>query len=164
MRHQAPSRRTVLAGGVLAAAVFGVSGCRGSDWYPSEVTPDEYLLRSAIAEKERLVARYTATLDSGTAEDPALYEELRGHHERHLAVLRERLPERDGAEPEVSASPGAPPPAAVDRAGLRVAEEAAAANRLRQLGEVTDPALAQLLASVGACEAGHVHLLSEAQP
>src|SRR5690606_40007683 len=81
---------------------------------------------------------------------------------RHLAVLRDRLPERDGPEPEVSALPETPPPAATDRAGLRMAEEGAVANRLRQLSEVTDPALAQLLASVGACEAGHVHLLSEA--
>lgn len=110
MRHHAPSRRAVLAGGALAAAVMGLSGCRGSDWYPSEVTPDEYLLRSVIAEKERLVARYTATLNSGTADDPGLYEELRGHHERHLAVLRDRLPERDGPEPEVSALPETPSP------------------------------------------------------
>src|SRR5690606_8663378 len=108
---------------------MGLSGCRGSDWYPSEVTPDEYLLRSVIAEKERLVARYTATLNSGTADDPGLYEELRGHHERHLAVLRDRLPERDGPEPEVSALPETPPPAATDRAGLRMAEEGRSEER-----------------------------------
>ncbi|MEY9213399.1 hypothetical protein NI17_000965 [Thermobifida halotolerans] len=162
MRHHALPRRTVLAGGALAAAVLGVSGCRGSDWYPSEITPDEYLLRSVIAEKERLVSRYTALLDSGGADDPGLYEELRGHHERHLAVLRERLPERDGTAPSPSPSSEPPPAPAADRDGLRVAEEAAAAHRLRQLGEAADPALAQLLASIGACEAGHVHLLSEA--
>ncbi len=160
MRDHALSRRAVLAGGALAA-VLGASGCRGSDWYPSEVTPDEYLLRAAIAEKERLVARYTAAIDAGAVRDPGLCEELRGHHERHLAVLRDRLPPRD-TEPEVSASPGAPAPEATDEEGLRLAEEAAAANRLRQLGQATDPALAQLFASVGACEAGHVHLLSEA--
>ena len=161
MRHHAPSRRAVLAGGALAAAVMGLSGCRGSDWYPSEVTPDEYLLRSVIAEKERLVARYTATLNSGTADDPGLYEELRGHHERHLAVLRTGF--RNGTAQNRRSPPSLRRlPAATDRAGLRMAEEGAVANRLRQLSEVTDPALAQLLASVGACEAGHVHLLSEA--
>lgn len=160
MRQHAPTRRAVLVSGALAAAALGTAGCRGSDWYPNEVTPDEHLLRSAIAEKQRLVSRYTGLLDSGGGGDPERYAEFRDHHERHLAVLRERLPERAGDTPSPSAVPEVPPD--VDVGDLRVAEEAAAANRLRQLGEATDPALAQLLASVHACEAGHAHLLREA--
>ncbi|TDQ52140.1 ferritin-like domain-containing protein [Actinorugispora endophytica] len=160
MRHDALNRRTVLGGALAAAAALGLGGCRGADWYPSEISPDEYLLRSAIAEKQRLIARYAALLDNGRSTDPELHEAFRSHHERHLAVLRERLPEHGGGEPSPSASPEARPDP--DERGLRVAEEAAAANRLRQLGEAADPALAQLFAGIGACEAGHAHSLPEA--
>src|SRR5690606_3737664 len=92
---------------------------------------------------------------------PEPYGAFRARHEQHLAVLQERLPELDASTPAPSASPDTLPSPDGDRHGLRVAEEAAAANRLRQLGEVSDPALAQLFASIGACEAGHAHLLSE---
>lgn len=33
--------------------------------------------------------------------------------------------------------------------------------RARECAQVLEPALAQLLASVGACEIGHAHLLAE---
>lgn len=162
MRHDALNRRTVFGGVLAAVAALGVSGCRGSDWYPSEISPDESLLRSVIAEKRWLIARYTALLDGGRGDDPALYEEFRTHHERHLAVLRERLPGLGATASDPSASPDAFPTPDGDVQGVRMAEKAAAANRLRQLGEVTDPSLAQLFASIGACETGHAHLLSEA--
>lgn len=160
MRFDAPNRRTVLGGALAAAAALGVSGCRGSDWYPSELSPDESLLHAVIAEKRRLIAWYTALIDDAQVDDPALYQGFLVNHERHLAVLRERLPERAAATP-AAAPPTAPSVPEGGPRGLRMAESAAAANRLRQLGSVTDPALAQLFASIGACESGHAHLLPE---
>ncbi|MDA2808059.1 ferritin family protein [Nocardiopsis suaedae] len=155
------TRRTVLAAALMAAAA---SGCQGAHWYPSEVGPDERVLRGAIADKERLIARYRAAL--GADEGPAdLLEEFLAHHEDHLATLRGRLPdtERPREDPEASPSPSPSPVGGepVDAAGLRTAEEAAARSRARQCGDAGDPALAQLLASIGACEIGHAHKLGE---
>ncbi|GAA3765067.1 hypothetical protein HDA32_001257 [Spinactinospora alkalitolerans] len=172
MRHDPVSRRTVIAGAIAGLAAVGLSGCQGARWYPSEISPDEYLLRGAIAEKERIVARYRATISAGRG-PVELLERLVGDHERHLGALRDRLPEREeeprggatgapeaGGAPETAPEPDAPVPVPA----LRVAEEAAAASRARQMTEVADSGLAQLFASVGACEAGHAHLLSTETP
>ncbi|MDA2810491.1 hypothetical protein O4J56_07565 [Nocardiopsis sp. RSe5-2] len=156
------TRRTVLAAALVAAAA---SGCQGARWYPSEVGPDERVLRGAIADKERLIARYRAAL--GADEGPAdLLETFLAHHEDHLATLRGRLPDtgrHTREDPDASPSPSPSPVdgGPVDAAGLRTAEEAAADSRARQCGDVQDPALVQLLASIGACEIGHAHMLGE---
>jgi hypothetical protein len=42
-----------------------------------------------------------------------------------------------------------------------VLEAAATSARLDQAGAVTDSALAQLISAIGACEAGHAHLLAQ---
>ncbi|MUL42099.1 hypothetical protein FZ103_13080 [Streptomonospora sp. PA3] len=147
-------------------AAAALSGCRGPRWYPSEISPDEYVLRSAITEKERMIARYEASIAAG--EGPiGLLERLLGHHRDHVAALRERLPERPGREPEASPSPSGPSPAPVGddpvpAADLQVAEQSAAASRARQLARLSDSGLAQLIASIGACETGHARLLAEA--
>jgi len=165
--YGALSRRTVVVGALAGVAAAALSGCQGPRWYPSEISPDEYVLRSAITGKERMIARYEATLADW--DGPAdLLERLVGHHREHVAALRKRLPERPGRQPEGGPDPtSAPSPAPVPDepvtvAGLEVAEDSAAASRSRQLARLSDPGLAQLIASIGACEAGHARLLSEA--
>ncbi|RNL82715.1 ferritin-like domain-containing protein [Halostreptopolyspora alba] len=157
---------------IAALTVTGASGCRGSRWYPSEVTPNEYVLRSVIAGKKRTITRYETALanEDGPTD---LLERLLGRHRHHLETLRERLPEHGNDEPwapenspDASTSSGPDTaaetaPASVSVSGLRVAEESAAGERPRQLPKLTDPGLAQLIASIGACEAAHAHLLKE---
>ncbi|MBB4933453.1 hypothetical protein F4561_004273 [Lipingzhangella halophila] len=164
--RDALSRRSVLTGALAALTVAGTSGCQGSRWYPSEISPDEYVLRSVIAGKKRTIARYEAALEKG--EGPTdLLEELLGRHRQHIAALRERLPDHGPDEPwapENSPSPSASAPSDPDPpavSALRVVEQSAAGERPRQLAKLTDPGLAQLIASVGACETAHAHLLKE---
>ncbi|MFD0774216.1 hypothetical protein ACFQZ2_09795 [Streptomonospora algeriensis] len=162
----AVGRRTVVVGALAGIAAAALSGCRGPRWYPSEISPDEYVLRSAITEKRRLIKRYEVSIAAGDG-PTELLERLLGHHREHVAALRERLPDRPGrahGEKSPSPSPGPAPvgdePVPVE--GLRVAEQSAAASRSRQLARLSDSGLAQLIASIGACETGHARLLSEA--
>jgi hypothetical protein len=161
------SRRTFVAGAAAAFAAAALGGCQGPRWYPSEISPDEYVLRGAIAEKERMIARYEATVAAG--EGPSdLLERLLGDHRTHLEALRSRLPDDAGDEPRAAEdSPGPSPEPVpgdpVPTEGLRVAEDGAAGARVRQAGRVADPSLAQLLAAIGASEAGHAHQLAEAK-
>ncbi|GHC75266.1 hypothetical protein GCM10007079_10230 [Nocardiopsis terrae] len=176
------SRRTVLgfavrgfavtsvASGIAVTGAVGLSGCGRTDWYPFDVTPDVSVLRSLILEKERMVVRYEAALEDGTG--PAeLLERLLEQHVTHLDSLVDALPEGVGASEEPSAGPEgepSPPPedpaldAVLDLAGLRALTAAATSARLDQAAAVTDPALAQLISGIGACEAGHAHLLARA--
>lgn len=162
------SRRTVLGAAVAGAAAAGLAGCGTSEWYPSDVTPDEYVLRSVIREKQRMVARYETAIAEGTG--PAdLLERLLGHHLTHVDALVEALPEdasprtpADLAEGGPSSPPEEPPAgAALDAAALRLLESAATSARLDQAGAVADPGLAQLISGIGACEAGHAYLLAQ---
>ncbi|MFC7329529.1 hypothetical protein [Marinactinospora rubrisoli] len=166
MRQNAVSRRTVVVGAIMGLAAAGLTGCRGAQWYPSDITPDEYVLRGAIAQKERVIARYRATIAAG-GEPPDLLRLLRtllANHERHLDALRERLPADSAPEDDAATAGPTPDPVpetALSVAALRVAETTAAGARGRQLADVTEASLAQLLASVGACEAGHAQLLAQ---
>lgn len=160
MRSATISRRTLLAWAFAGAGCAGLAACGGDRWYPPATTPDGSLISAAITEKERLMARYRAALqesregeDSGTAE---LLERLLGHHGEHRDALRQRLPASE-KEPETA---GPDPVAPSTTAALGVAEEAAAARRIHQVAQAEDPELAQVLADIGACEAGHAHLLS----
>lgn len=156
------SRRMMLgATAVLGVGILG--GCGGTEWYPANVTPDEYVLRAVIREKERMIARYEAAISEGSG-SVELLERFLEHHLAHLDALSEALPE-DTALAEPDASPPAdeePPAHGLDAAELGVLEAAATSARLDQAGAVTDPGLAQLLGSIGACEAGHAHLLAQA--
>jgi hypothetical protein len=167
------SRRTVLGLTATGVAVTGVAvgagGCGTADWYPFDVTPDVSVLRSLIREKKRMVARYEAVLEQGTG--PAeLLEQLLEHHVTHLDALLDALPEEVGthdADPDDAedGDPVAPQEdpaldAVLDTAGLRALATSATSARLDQAAAVTDPALAQLISGIGACEAGHAHLLA----
>lgn len=163
------SRRTVMGAVIAGATTAGLAGCGGIDWYPSDMTPDEYVLRSLIREKERMVVRYQRALaeSDGPTE---LWERLLEHHIAHVDTLIDALPEGAEAsvEPQEGESVSAPasesptPTEPLDLAALRALESAAASTRPDQVAAVTDPGLAQLISAIGACEAGHAHLLDNA--
>ena len=171
------SRRMVLGitvkGAALAAvaagSTLGLSGCGTADWYPYDVTPDVFVLRSLIAEKERMVTRYERALAEGV-EPATLLEGFLAHHLAHLDALLAALPEGVGprapeeeaaASPRAGSEPAEPSDRPLDAGGLRLLEAAAASARLDQAAAVADPGLAQLVSAIGACEAGHAHLFDE---
>ncbi|GLW98026.1 hypothetical protein [Microtetraspora sp. NBRC 16547] len=160
------TRRSLL--GAAAAGVL-VSGCSSSPAAkpgpPRPPDPETLLLRSLIADKERTVDLYRRAALSQPRSATAL-QPFAQRHLAHLAAMRRMLPQ--GAEasalaPSASAATSAtaapsPSPSAstgVSLAELRGAERRAAAARPGQMAGAS-PALSQLLASVGACEAVHV--------
>ncbi|WP_207401225.1 hypothetical protein, partial [Actinomadura roseirufa] len=151
-------RRAVL-GGVAALALPWLAGCAAEAAPRSDVTA----LSDAIAAEQDLVASYEAarTADPSLASrlDPVL-----AHHREHLRVLRRHLVpgsghrrHEGGAIPAPRAMP-LPGGGAQVLAALRGAEESAAAARVTDAGRMR-PGLAQLVASIGACEAGHAGTL-----
>jgi hypothetical protein len=146
---------------------------------------DVVVLRAAISAEEALISLYVTATGAGAARaGPALLESLLAQHRQHLARLRAALvlpPGTVTASPGAAASAGASAsagatasPGATASAGggaggqgadrgtvarLRAAERASAAAGLRRLATV-EPALAQLLASIAACDATHVAALA----
>jgi hypothetical protein len=156
----AMTRRAVLGG----AAVVALGGCAQADPRIPPPKPDVAVLTGAIAAEERLIALYQAARNAvpGLAGrlDPAL-----AHHREHLAVLRRHyLPGTGG----VTAPPVPVPPPTVPADDdhvvklVRDAESEAAAARLADVARVA-PGMAQLLAGIGACEAGHAAALSRSE-
>jgi hypothetical protein len=144
---------------------------------------DVVVLRAAIAAEEALVALYVTVTSAGPAGSAAgseLLESLLAQHGQHLARLKAALVLPPGtvtaspqvtvsagfrASPGATASPGGTAGAGGQAAGrdavarLRTAERASAAAGLRRLATV-EPALAQLFASIAACDATHVTALA----
>ncbi|MGW4406013.1 hypothetical protein ACWEJ6_18425 [Nonomuraea sp. NPDC004702] len=163
MRPRHLSRRAVLAGGAAALTACSASGPAGPAT-PAPDSPETVLLRQVVADKERTVALYSALIAGGADS----LEPFRARHQAHLAELRKYLPAGPPpASPSVSspavsaaASPGASPSATPSKSPkptlsrLRDVERRAAAQRPRQLAGLS-PGVAQLLASIGACEAVH---------
>jgi hypothetical protein len=116
------------------------------------------VLTGVIAAEEHLVALYEAvrTAHSGLS---ARLGPLLTHHRAHLSALRRHY--RPGTySTSPSPVPTAPRPPAVPGqatralAALRLADRPAPAARAKEVERV-EPGFAQLLASIGACEAGH---------
>ncbi|MFG1943476.1 DUF4439 domain-containing protein [Nonomuraea sp. NPDC048826] len=159
MRQPHLSRRALLAGG---AAVAALAGCGATpDPEPVRDTPEQALARTLIADKERTIALYSALIAGGDDELVG----LRDHHQAHLAELRRRYPDLATRPPgpTTSASPATPtasPTASptstptMTPGRMRALERKSAARRPAQLAGVA-PALAQLVASMGACEILH---------
>jgi hypothetical protein len=165
--------RRVLLGGV---AVFGgtaaLAGCAQAP--PPEVPPHPgvAVLLRAIATEEQLIALYESTGRShpelGRRVGPLL-----AHHREHLTVLRRHY--RPGTrDDDASATPaasnaaagtatgtsaGAPRSRREALAALRSAERRAAAARTADLARAA-PGMAQLYASIAACETGHLTWLA----
>lgn len=168
-----PTRRVMLR---AAASGLLLAGCKGVSVLGPlpKLTADVVTLDHAIAAEELMVARYelavseaatfaTPTTRSGQARLTTLLSELLAEHRAHLTALRSRLvlpPRLATAKPRPSPVPPALP---ADRHGLlaelAAAERAACASLMTQLLDVP-PALAQLMASIGASEATHVVVLT----
>ncbi|GAA4157186.1 hypothetical protein [Actinomadura keratinilytica] len=158
------SRRAVLGG--TAGIVFpALGGCGRAPAAPPALDPELMILVGAITAEHDLIALYEAVrgahADLAERIAPAL-----AHHREHLAVLRRHYVPGSGrlASPAPAPSPVAQPVPG-DRSGalavLRRAESQAAAARVAEV-ERAGPGLAQLLASIGACEAGHAAALEGA--
>jgi hypothetical protein len=151
------TRRALLRSGALGAAAATVAGCAGEEPGPAPVPPPDpetVLLRQLIEEKERTVALYAALPSRRLAP-------FRQRHEAHLAELRRRLPAGNVPDPAAASLPASPSASATPSPAqkpslrtLRDLERKAAALRPRQT-EGVSPALAQLIACIGACEAAH---------
>lgn len=172
------SRRRALVLG-LSTALVASAGCSSpsvADPDPSDrlsIDPD-VAIREAAAQAERgLLAAYTAT----ATRHPDLAARLAAsaaHHAEHLAALAgaTATPEATSTTTSAALATATATPTPRDTgaaaaipddplaaiAALAVAEREAAANRLDDL-EGASPALARLLASVGAAEAAHAALL-----
>lgn len=158
-------RRALLRGAAALGAGAAAAGCAGSGTSSTSVAPPSphpqtLLLRRLIADKEETIALYRRA-----AADDETLRDFQRRHETHLAELKRHLPPAEAAaSPPASASPAASPSAAPEKVTterLRKRERESAASRLDQIGSVS-PALAQLLAGIGACEA--VHALALARP
>ncbi|MBB2743423.1 UNVERIFIED_ORG: hypothetical protein FHR35_003245 [Microbispora rosea subsp. rosea] len=166
MRHSGGAqvtRRALL--GSAAATGLAAAGCSSAPRKPAAPAPPDpqtVLLTSLIAGKEQLVSLYGRAVAALPARAAAL-EPFRQRHAAHLQALRALLPAANGTgtfpvSPAPPASSSASPserPSAVSVGALRDAERRAASARPAQMATAS-PALAQLLASIGACEAVHV--------
>ncbi|MGH3242957.1 MAG: hypothetical protein ACRDNL_21445, partial [Spirillospora sp.] len=156
-------RGAVLGGGALALP--WLVGCTAEASAPQDDLP---VLVGAITSEQNLVATYEAARSVNAALagrlDPVL-----AHHREHLAVLRRHYVPGSGDRAYEGGAIPAPSAAPVPRGGrvlgvLRDAEDRAA-KALRDAVAKADPAMAQLLASIGACEAGHAtRVKGEAPP
>jgi hypothetical protein len=149
------SRRVLLAGGAAALTACSSSGPPQPS-APAPDSPETRLLKGLIAEKERTVALYSSLIAGGAQK----LVPFRDRHQAHLNELRKHVPAAASASPSAPASPSATatatPKASLSR--LRDLERKAAALRTRQLAGVS-PGMAQLIASIGACEAAHATAL-----
>lgn len=151
------TRRVVLAGGALVT----LGGCGGTDPENLVPKPDVAVLLGAIASEEMLISLYETVTAVHTGLPQAVTDALQ-HHREHLGVLRRHYVPGTGS---ATATPGSTPTSAAPPAGLRdaltalrSAEKKAAAARAEDVAKVS-PGIAQLLASIGAYEAGHATAL-----
>jgi hypothetical protein len=166
-------RRVLSASALLALTTAGTAGCEPRAWpwaTPPKPSPDVGVLRDVIAAEYALIGKYNAVLAAFSSLSSTM-SPLLAQHSEHLAQLRARLVVPRGASPSESASATALPRLARPRVPasrgaavgyLRAAENDQAADLIRRLASVS-PSLAQLLASIGACEASHAALLGPAR-
>ncbi len=183
----APLAAAPVAVPLLAVPLLAVAGCRAPE--AARPGRDVTVLRAAIAAKERLIALYTTVqaahpplarrLDPLLRDNTAHLTELKrrliepAKKDGSQVTLSPETPEtletaetqrtpRTPGSSQPAATAGSPSPVPSGRgaalAALRSAEHAAARVHVLQLRTVT-PSLAQLLASIAACEATHVAAL-----
>lgn len=161
LRFSGPTRRAAMSGG-FAAALASLTGCTSVG--PTDIPtpgPDVSLLTGAIQSEAALIALYEAVLAAHETLADRL-KPLHDHHTRHLAVLqRHYVPGTNTgtATPSPHAPATSPDSESGALAALRSAERKAAAARADEVVRA-GPGLAQLLAGIGACEAGHAQALT----
>ncbi|WP_433139420.1 ferritin-like domain-containing protein [Actinomadura nitritigenes] len=159
------SRRGLLLGGGAVLAAPWLAGCAAEAAGPR---PDVSTLVGAITSEQDLIATYEAAkaADASLARrlDPVL-----AHHRQHLTVLKRHYVPGSGRRAHEGGT--IPPPHAAELpqgpaeilTALRLAEDRAAAARRADTAKAP-PGLAQLLASIGACEAGHAETVRAHPP
>ncbi|MEO3802814.1 hypothetical protein [Nonomuraea sp. B1E8] len=159
MRPRQLSRRALLAGGAAALTACSASGPSQPPAPPSD-SPETVLVKGLIAEKEGTIALYSSLIADGARK----LVPFRDRHQAHLDTLRRHV-SPGSAAPSGSPSPsptGSPSararPEKPSLSRLRSLERKAAARRARQLAGLS-PGMAQLIASIGACEAAHAAAL-----
>jgi hypothetical protein len=160
LRSMTPTRRAVLGGSaVMLATATGCTSAGGAD--APVAGPEVTLLDGVILSEAGLIALYDAVLAAHQSLAARL-RPLRDHHAQHLAVLkRHYVPGRATGTATPAPSPAATAPATEARAltAIRSAERKAAAARAGEVRRAS-PGLSQLLAAIGACEAGHAQELT----
>ncbi|TDD22863.1 hypothetical protein [Nonomuraea diastatica] len=167
MRPRQLSRRALLAGGAAALTACSASGPSQPSSPPSD-SPETVLVKGLIAEKEGTIALYSSLIADGAEK----LVPFRDRHQAHVDTLRKHVPTGSAAPTgslsasstgsptgSPSGSPSAPAtPEKPSLSRLRSLERKAAARRARQLAGLS-PGMAQLIASIGACEAAHAAAL-----
>ncbi|MBZ9598425.1 hypothetical protein K7B06_25500 [Streptomyces erythrochromogenes] len=170
-RPSRPSRRSLLAG---AAGAVLLTGC--TDGRPKAADPaislERRMREAAVRDSARLLERY----DSTTAAHPALagrLAPLRAAVAAHVSALSPAAPGAPSPSGSPSASPSGgtgaaapsasagPVPAKAEEALTALADAERGLSEARTIDLAGAPAeLARLLASVAACGAVHVYLLT----
>ncbi|MEV0314470.1 hypothetical protein [Nonomuraea fuscirosea] len=160
MRPVQLSRRALLAGGAAALTACSASG-PDRPAAPAPDSPETVMLKGLIAEKERTIALYSSLISGGAGKLVPFRDRHQAHLDelrRHVTVPTPPVAAPGSAAPSPTATPAATATAKARKpslARLRELERKAAAGRARALGGLS-PGVAQLVASIGACEAAHV--------
>jgi hypothetical protein len=163
LRSVTPTRRGVLGGSVAVLAVLcSAAGCTtiGPGQVPA-AGPEVTLLDGAIRSEAGLIALYDAILTAHQGLGDRL-RPMRDHHAQHLTVLkRHYVPGSTTGTATPAPQPAATAPQTESAAlrAIRGAEHKAAAARASEV-RTASPGLSQLLAAIGACEAGHAQELA----
>ncbi|HEX6447439.1 MAG TPA: hypothetical protein VF053_20250 [Streptosporangiales bacterium] len=175
------TRRGVLGG--VVAVVAGTAGCRilvPADQKTAAPDPDVVVTMRALAAEQALIDAYTRMAKRHRSLARRL-DPFRRRHLAHRDALHARLPvDPSGrvvtptpaasgpgtATPGASATPFASASASAPARGGDSLGSLVAAERAAATARVTDaldagPTLAEVLASIGACEAAHADLLTE---
>ena len=155
------SRRQLLVASPTLPLFLALSGCKGPAVLgaPPVVSAQTQALLHAVTAEQNLIWIYNRAIAAYSALGPALAP-LRAEHEAHLAQLRGRVVEPAGMQVPgtVTSKPALGTSTAAVLHQLRNAEQAAVTAMMGKL-DGASPSLAQLYASIGACEATHVTVL-----
>jgi hypothetical protein len=156
------SRRQLLAASPTTLPLFlALSGCKGPAVLsaPPVMSAQTQGLLHAVTAEQNLIWIYNRAIAAYSGLGPALAP-LRAEHEAHLARLRGRVVEPPGKRVPgtVTSKPALGTTTAAVLTQLRDAEQAALKTLMSRL-DGASPSLAQLYASIGACEATHVSVL-----
>jgi hypothetical protein len=156
VRPRQLSRRALLAGGAAALTACSAAGPPHPS-APAPDSPETVLLKALIAEKERTIVLYSSLITDGADK----LVPFRDRHQAHLNELRKHVKASASAPPSPTPTatptptPTPTPTAKASLPRLRELERKAAVARARSLAGLS-PGVAQLVASIGACEAAHV--------
>lgn len=146
---RAVSRRTLLLGSGAAAVAVLAAACSDTD-APTQISPDQAALNTALTGETALIAAFAPGVDGSPAEQRRGAAALR-NHQAHADALIEA-----GADAPTT-TPTTPPSAASPRDLARL--QRAQADRLERLALGVSPRVALLLGSIAASDSATAVLL-----